>query len=67
MKDLTNNPLNTNTYIYNKPSKFPITKKDFFEAALSRNKPDLDEPLISDKSNQEEETETKINVLDKVK
>ncbi len=58
---------NSFNYSYKKTNKFPMNKKDFFEAALSRNKTELDEPLINTKSNKEDETDEKKNhIMDKV-
>lgn len=54
-------------YTYKKPNRFPLNKKDFFEAALSKNKPELDEPLIRNNMKDEDELEEKKNpMIDKV-
>jgi len=72
MKDLAeanlSNSQSSFKYTYKKPNKQPLNKKEFFEAAFSRNKPDLDEPLINiDKNLEEGEIdEKKSQVIEKV-
>ncbi len=45
-----------------------MNKKDFFEAALSKNKQELDQPLIESKNNDEDETldKDKNQIINKV-
>lgn len=58
---------NSFQYTYKKANRFPTNKKEFFEAAMSRNKAELDEPLIRAKIDNEDETEEKNNLMiDKV-
>lgn len=55
-------------YTYKKTNRFPLNKKDFFEAALSRNKQELDQPLIEGKNNDDDDIGEKNNnqMIDKV-
>ncbi len=65
-KSIQDNTENTFKYTYNRNNKFPLNKKDFFEAALSRTKQELDEPLINNKNDKEEDNQTTNPVVDKV-
>lgn len=65
-KNIEENTENTFKYTYNRNNKFPINKKDFFEAALSRNKQELDEPLINNKNESEDDNQKANPVFDKV-